>query len=281
MNDNNTIPAGAAAEAVDEAAVRVSRKRLEELAVNLKPRDRAILHVLQESRFMTSRHISRQHFEADHANPTAAQRATNRAMRRLQGYSLVTTIHRRIGGTKGGSSGYVWSLTPLGARFMSLGIDGQPRKRSYEPSQHFVGHTLAVSELHVQLQGIEGITLSDIQFEPHCWRSFGGTTLKPDLHAVTGNGDYEDSWFFEIDLATEAPSRVVAKCEQYEAYYRTNTEQAKHGVFPMVVWIVPDSRRKATLQGHIAHSAAITHKGIFTFILPDELEALIRKGAGI
>ena len=277
MNDNNNIPA----EAMDEIAARVSRRRLELIANSLHDRDRDILGTLQNSRFMTSKHISRQHFEADHANPAAAQRATNRAMHKLQGHGLVTTIYRRMGGPKGGSSGFVWALTPTGHRLLDLDSDTQPRKRNFEPSPRFVEHTLAVSELHVQILGMEGVALSDVQFEPHCWRSYNGNTLKPDLYAVTSDGEYEDLWFFELDLATEAPSRVVAKCEQYQQYYRSGAEQAQHGVFPMVVWIVPNAKRKAALQVHIQQSASITDKEIFTFILPDELDALVRKGAGI
>jgi hypothetical protein len=282
MNNTNNIPA----EAQEETAERVSRRRLELLASSLHDRDRDILGALQESRFMTSKQISRQHFEPDHANPAAAQRATNRAMHRLQGHGLVTTIYRRVGGARGGSSGFVWALTPQGARFMGLGEDSQTRKRSFEPSPRFVEHTLAVSELHVQLLGINGVALTDIQFEPACWRSYNGKDgarqqLKPDLYAVTSDGEYEDSWFFEIDLATEAPSRVVTKCEQYQDYYRSGAEQAKHGIFPKVVWIIPGAKRRATLQERIAGNTALTDKGLFAFVLPDELEALVRKGAGV
>jgi len=281
MNDNNNIPA----EALDEIASRVSRRRLELIASGLHDRDRAILQGLQESRFMTSKHISRQHFEPDHANPTAAQRAANRAMHKLQGYDLATTIYRRVGGAKGGSSGFVWSLTPTGHRLLGLDSGSQPRKRNFEPSQRFVEHTLAVSDLHVQILGMEGVALSDVQFEPDCWRGYTGRhgvrqQLKPDLYAVTSDGEYEDLWFFEIDLNTEAPSRVVSKCEQYQEYYRSGIEQEKHGVFPAVVWVVPNPKRKATLQSHVRQSVNIADKGIFTFVLPDELDALIRKGAG-
>ena len=105
----------------DKTAARVSRRRLERISSSLHDRDRAILNALRESRFMTSKQVSRQHFEADHANPTAAQRAANRAMHKLQGHGLTTTIYRRVGGKKGGSSGFVWSLTPLGARFLGAG----------------------------------------------------------------------------------------------------------------------------------------------------------------
>ena len=268
-------------ETEEETAARVSRKRLENLAVDLQGRDTAILEALQNSRFMTSGQISRQHFETDHANPSAAQRAANRAMHRLQNYGLITSLNRRVGGINGGSTGFVWGLTPPGARFVNLGEDDQPRKRSFEPSPRFVEHAVGVSELNVQLLGMEGIAVVNIQFEPNCWRNYHSGTLKPDLYAVTSDGEYEDSWFFELDLATEAPSRVVSKCEQYQDYYRSGVEQSDNGVFPMVVWIVPDEKRKSSLQGHIQQSAVLTDKNIFAFILPDELEALIRKGAGL
>jgi len=268
-------------ETAEETAARISRRQLKNMAVDLQGRDQAILQALQNSRYMTSGQISRQHFETEHANPSAAQRAANRAMNRLQDYGLIASLDRRVGGVKGGSAGFVWGLTPPGSRFVNLGADDQPRKRSYDPSPRFVEHTIGVSELNVQLIGMAGIAVMDIQFEPNCWRSYRGNTLKPDLYAVTSDGEYEDSWFFELDLATEAPSRIVAKCEQYQDYYRSRIEQSDYGVFPKVVWIIPTAKRRDSLQGHIRQSAALTDTGIFVFILPDELEALIRKGAGI
>jgi len=64
--------------------------------------------------------------------------------------------------------------------------------------------------------------------------------LKPDLYAVTASGDYEDHWFCEIDRATESMPTLLKKCVQYEAYRRTGAEQDRLGVFPLVVWVVPD-----------------------------------------
>jgi len=133
---------------------------------------------------------------------------------------------------------------------------------------------------------MDGIAVTTIQLEPNCWRSYNGRhgvrqQLKPDLYAVTSDGEYEDLWFFEIDLDTEAPSRVMAKCEQYQEYYRFGAEHAKREVFPRVVWIVPNAKRKTALQSHIAGSSTVTVKQLFVFVLPDELEALIRKGAGV
>ena len=85
--------------------------------------------------------------------------------------------------------------------------------------------------------------------------------------------------FFELDLATETPARIVGKCLQYQTYYRGNTEQRKYGVFPLVVWIVPNERRQSSLREHIRQCAGLQHKNLFTVILPDELEFLVTGGA--
>ena len=168
MNDNNNNPA----ETQGELAERVSRRRLERVSSNLHDRDRAILNALRESRFMTSKQVSRQHFEADHANPTAAQRAANRAMHKLQGHhGLTTTIYRRVGGKKGGSSGFVWSLTSLGARFLGLGggkPDPQAQLRAFAPFCGAHPRRIGVA----QLLGIFVTFVTGIQFEPACWRSY-------------------------------------------------------------------------------------------------------------
>ena len=83
---------------------------------------------------------------------------------------------------------------------------------------------IAVSELSIQLGNIKSIRVSGMKFEPVCWRNYQNKTLKPDLYAITSDGEYEDHWFFEFDLATEAPSRIVSKCEQYQEYYNTGAE---------------------------------------------------------
>jgi hypothetical protein len=50
---------------------------------------------------------------------------------------------------------------------------------------------------------------------------------------------------------TSAPSRVLTKCRRYVDYYRTGAEQRQSGVFPLVVWVVPDEKRKNTLEQYI------------------------------
>lgn len=255
----------------DTSQTRLSRRKLEKMAKASSARDLDVLITLGDCRYATTSQLTRLHFTGN-ATPKAATRAANRALAKLQEYRLISALDRRIGGVRAGSSDFVWSLTNGGSRLLNLDTEeDEPRRRRFDPSPRFVEHTLATTELYVQLCGISGVTVTTAHFEPLCWRD----RLKPDMFAVTTDGEYEDHWFFEIDLNTEAPCRIAQKCEQYEEYYRSGAEQ----VFPLVVWIVPDAKRQASIREQITQSKTLKHKNIFTVITPDELEGLVRKGA--
>lgn len=74
------------------------------------------------------------------------------------------------------------------------------------------------------------------------------TTLKPDLFAKVADDEYELSWFIEIDCGTESQPTIQRKCHAYADYRRTGTEQERHGIFPLVLWIAPDERRQTQLE---------------------------------
>jgi hypothetical protein len=119
-------------------------------------------------------------------------------------------------------------------------------------------HRLAVTETYVRLHELQTTGRLDVlEFaaEPRCWRQFygpGGSRiiLKPDAStrmALPGS-KYEHLWFLEIDLGSESQATIRRKAEVYEAYRRTGLEQAKQGVFPMVMWITPDEQRERQLN---------------------------------
>jgi hypothetical protein len=127
-------------------------------------------------------------------------------------------------------------------------------------------------------------TILELVREPGCWRPYnapggGVARIKPDLALVTASGEFEDHWFIEIDLATERPTRVLRTCLGYEEYRRTGTEQRRAGVFPAVVWVVPNRRRKEAVLDRLAEDSRIS-RGLFHVILLDELEQSIHDGAG-
>ena len=268
----------------EEAPKRISQRRLEEIAPALCERDRDILSAVRHCRYLITKQIRRLYF-TDAETPSAGLRAANRNLSKLKDLGLINSLSRRIGGVRSGSGSLIWYLTQSGERLLRLGDSGaHASKRFFEPSPHFLAHTLAVAECYVQLTemcGGHGLKLAGIELETDCWRSYSHqgklTALKPDLFAITDCGDYEDRWFFEIDLKSEAPVTIVEKCRRYHQYYRSGLEQKQHEVFPLVVWIVPDAARKESLVTHIRAEFDKLPR-IFIVITPDELEKLIRQG---
>ncbi len=135
--------------------------------------------------------------------------------------------------------------------------EGLPRSRSaHEPGATWTAHTLAVSDLYVRLRQAERagrVELLDFDAEPACHRRYtrlGGAAgvLKPDAFVRLGIGkEWEDSFFVEVDLGSEHRGQLARQHHAYSEYFRAGEEQAKTGVFPGVLWIVPDAGRLALL----------------------------------
>ena len=168
---------------------------------------------------------------------------------------------------------------------MSESSDGVLPPRAFEPSVQFLGHNLAIAETYVRLNELGDTLFLKADLEPDCWRDYAGiggvaTTLKPDMYAVTFSDEYEDYWFIEVDLATEAPSQVITKCKRYIRYYQSGAEQRQSDVFPFVVWLVPDDKRKAVLQERM-DSDLKDSPDIFRVVVAEEFEGLIRQGGNL
>jgi hypothetical protein len=257
------------------------------LLLHLSERDVAILESLRAHRLLTTVHIRRLHFAFGHATVPAASGAALRVLTRLEAHGLVSRLARRIGGVRAGSSGIVWQLGSAGERLLRT-MHGQKQRRRYvEPSPAFTAHTLAVAELAVQLHELQDqrtIELVSVETEPSCWRSFVGPHgtlewLKPDLYVVTASGDYEDHWFCEADLATEHPPVVVRKAKVYQRYAATSAHQARHGLFPAVVWVVPDTARQGAIRAALTADAAL-QPGLFRVATADEFAGLVTSDHG-
>lgn len=264
---------------------RVSRRRLEEISGKLSDRDKEMIAAIQQYRYLLTGQVERLFF-ADSATKTAGLRATSRCLKRLRELGLIDHLARRIGGVRAGSGGMVWYITHAGERLLRINEQSpRPIKRFFEPSAYFLAHCLAVADIAISLTEIcreEGSpALSALQTEPKCWRTYSEygsmLSLKPDLFAVTISGQYEDQFFWEIDLDTESPAKVVEKCEKYHRYYRCGLEQQESGVFPLTVWIVPGTGRKQRLLDHIRNTFDGQPK-LFAVITKDELRTLICQG---
>lgn len=260
----------------------VSARGVARLRERLSTRDMAILRHVGELRLMSARQLEAIHFpEVEHDNAEAAMRARQRVVARLTRDGLLMALDRRIGGVRAGSAGLVLGLGPLGQRVLSL--DG-PRRRAHEPGLRFVDHTLAISQLvvDVQVSARQGaLELLACQAEPTCWREFGGIggrrVLRPDAFLSLGVGEYELRWFIEVDRASESLPVVVRKCRLYGDYYRAGVEQARGGgVFPRVCWVVPDEVRAERLRRAIAQDRQLP-AGLF--VVTTSEQALVALGS--
>jgi Replication-relaxation len=257
---------------------------LSELVRLLSDRDLAVLDLLAHHRFLTTRQIQAFCFHS-HTTTTSGGRICRRVLLRLERHGLVERPIRRVGGLQAGSASSVWMLSSMGQRLRSLRDGTGAVGRMREPGERFVRHYLAIADTHlalIQAQRAKQLELLTVQIEPACWRPYtglGGSAelLKPDLYAVTASGEFEDHWFIEVDRATESLPTLIRQCRQYEAYRRAGAEQTERGIFPLVLWVVPDEPRAAKLRLALASTRDIDSQ-LFRITTPDQVIAAITGG---
>lgn len=257
---------------------RLGARAIEELRERLSHRDLAILRSVNDHRFLTTKQIARLHF-SDHATALAGIRACVRVLGRLRGHRLLARLDRQVGGVRAGSASFVWCLDVVGERLTRRTKDEREiRRRFFEPSTVFLAHTLAVAETRLILQeaaSVDGFEVVTVTTEPMNWRTYlgpagGVETLKPDLYVVTRTAQWDEFWFIEVDRGTESIPVLLRKCRQYDRYRRTGQEQARHGVFPRVLWVLPSSRRRAQLEAVLGQSADLAPQ-LFQVASPEML----------
>jgi hypothetical protein len=256
--------------------------RRQSRAAALSDRDIAVLRTLDSFRLATGEHIRRLHFTD--GSPVTRARRCRSVLKRLTDHGHIGRLDRQIGGLHAGSQGFVYSLRGRGSGVLAR-IDGtEPRRNRGEPGERFVAHVLAITELYVRLS--EATTPSDrhelLSFdpEPTCWRRYpaphGGTVvIRPDAFLRIADAEYEDVFFVEQDMATESLVTLRAKCQGYVAYWRSGSEQARSGVFPKVIWIVPNQRRAEGVR-QIVGRMAQSERALFAVATDaDALDALL------
>jgi len=266
----------------------LGRVGLQELLTQLSARDVAVLELVAEHRLLTTRHLESFCFH-DHASPLSGARTARRVLARLERLGLIERTVRRVGGLQAGSSSSTWMLTSTGQRLRSIrdgrGAVGKVR----EPGERFIAHYLAIADARlalVQAERAGQLLVIQSVIEPRAWRSFttlgGGTEiLKPDLAAITApskDAEFEDHWFIEIDRGTESLPTLIKQCRRYENYRRSGEAQQADGVFPIIVWVVPDGRRASKLTERIASTRGL-NAAHYRVTTPVGFVELIKVGA--
>jgi hypothetical protein len=230
--------------------------------------DLAVIQFLAEVRLATGHQLARRLWAS--TVPTDPQaRAARRCLARLERERIIQRLARRMGGVRGGSTSIVYALGSAGRR--RLTAEGFEPRRLSEVGERYVAHALAVTELVVRLSEADrdgAMEVIEVQGEPGCWRGFLagiGTRLmlKPDLFLRIGVGALEDRWFVEVDLGSESAAAIARKAARYVHYLAEGSEQARHGVFPRVVFTAPNPQRLAQLRTSLGRVREAP-QGLFT-----------------
>lgn len=170
---------------------------------------------------------------------------------------LLARLPRVIGGVRAGSAGFVYRLGIAGQK-LAMRAGWQPSRRgrrSPVPGTLFLTHCLDVAELHVLLTEADRarrLELLELTAEPLCHRTYAGLgsqrVLKPDSFLRFGLGEFEFSFFIEVDRGTEGSRAIGSKLQEYLSYAASGEEQAERGVFPKVLWTVPDQARGEVIE---------------------------------
>jgi hypothetical protein len=255
----------------------ITIRRLAELEATLTPRDRAILRTFTRVRVATAGQLERLHGEG------IGPRQTRQVLASLTDRRLLARSARPIGGIRAGSGSYIYSLDVAGLRLMR---PGRRAARPWPAAQLFLAHGLDVAALYVDLVEKERsrqMKLAEFSAEPAAWRWFYGPggvrmVLKPDAFIRLQLGDFEDCWFIEVDRGTESLPTVARKCLVYRRYWQNGSEQARHGVFPRVLWIVPDARRAEAVTDVCGRQPAEAWQ-LFTVATRGQAVARLLRGA--
>jgi hypothetical protein len=226
---------------------RISNRQLERIEQAMTDTDNAVLRFVSDLRVASGSHLRRRFFEGEDA------RNVRRVLAQLADRRVLDRLPRRIGGVRSGSDGHLYSVGPAGARLLAR--RGERRRRLEAPGDRYLRHSLAICELVVRLHEADAhgeLDVIALETEPRCWRVFTGpagtrVVIKPDLALRIGAGALEDRWLVEVDLATEARGTLQAKAKRYVAHLRSGEEQRHAGVYPRVLWLVPDERRHQQL----------------------------------
>lgn len=243
--------------------------RAQEVRKSLRGRDISVLDSLLHLRLLTAAQLQRLHV-VDGSVETRLWR-TQRVLRRLLKYKLVVRLPRVHGTKRAGAAGFVYALSGFGHAVLDVGGASGSRP-VWKTTGRFQNHMLWVSELYVALresacesahEQVETVTLLDFDGESKCWRPHIGVgggfiILKPDAYVRLSLGTLELAAFIEVDLGTESLPTIQKKLERYVAYWRSGVEQQRSktrngrpGVFPLVVLLVLNERRKEKIESVI------------------------------
>ena len=227
-------------------------------------RDLQIVQLVGRFKQLTAAHIHELLF-----TNAATRMPCYRALVRLRERQYLHRLeHRIVGGAKGGSGQYVWTLGSEGARIY--------HDAPYRPARTISFHTLEIANTFVQLIRLERagkLKVAACSTEPDCWLTISGYELKPDMYVeVMQASGQVVKLFYEIDLGSEGERQIRGKLTAYvNAYNHVDVE--RYPSWPRTLWIACDQLRAIQLQRFISQLPP-DNQGLFKVCIRDSLADL-------
>lgn len=222
------------------------------VAVALTGRDLAVVNAVAKFKQLSAVQIREMLFADVSKTPC------DRALARLTDMQYLRRIERRmVGGTKGGSGQYVYTLGAKGFYMHFTGKYNPPRAVNY--------HSIAIADTYLDIRRMESrglFVIDGISTEPDCWVKIERYELHPDLRVDVSRQGHTFKLWLEIDMATEAQRQIRAKLVNYWQAYN-NADVAEWAEFPLVVFVAVDDERVRELEWIISQ-------------LPDEVQQLFK-----
>jgi hypothetical protein len=230
------------------------------------------MHDVARLRLTTGKQLERLHFAELAGSSCSVVR--RRVLGRLVQERVLATLERRIGGVRAGSDGLVYYLDTAGQRLLTA--DG-PFRRMQPPGERYVRHVLAVAGFYVDLterarEG--GLRLDSFEAEPASWWPDGlGGHMKPDGYVRVSSHDHFDSWWLEVDLATEHLPTLKRKLAVYGDFYMRG-QLGPDKIMPLVLVTVPDAKRLSEID-RLIHQLPPKAGELFTVALHNDAADMI------
>lgn len=232
---------------------RVDHRQVAWLTERLSERDWAVLEAVNRLHLATGFQLDRLCFAA----LTGRSRTVTRSLvlSRLTKWRVLHRLPRRVGGAKRGSSVAIYGLGIAGQRLLAerhkTDLSPSRIRSARMPSERFIRHILAVSELYVELTEAERnglLILREFRAEPHSWWPDGqGTWLKPDAYVVTSNGRVDQLWWVEVDRATESIPALMRQLRKYVDFVNRGGLGPRRTV-PRVLVSVPTEQHRQEVR---------------------------------
>ncbi len=215
------------------------------MAPALSPRDAEVVELVGRFRLMGAEQIRAVLFFSQQSKTPL-----DRALKRLTDAVYLARLGRMVGGFGGGSGQYVYQLGRAGWRLAGKG-------GGYRPLRVIDHHALQISDCFVMLKQLErggGVAVLRYDADPASRRVVSGIPLTPDAYVEIGVAAIRQKFAFwlEIDRDTENADVLRGKCSRYWRAYQAWDE----AVFPYIVYVVPDERRRLELQRIVAGGPA-------------------------